>query len=125
MIYVASPYSSPIKDSYRYMTVIEMAHKTKVLMENRYLAAMKYVAKNLKEGKNYFSPIVYTHEMAHGHCLPKDFKFWQEINHRYLEACSELHVLMLEGWEDSAGVKDEINYAITHGMGIKYIEWEG
>lgn len=124
MIYLASPYSGALKDWYvAGMSEHMLEKKLNNLMEYRYNAVMTYVASSLSRGSPLFSPILHSHEMAKKYDLPKTFGFWQKINHRMIDACSEVRILQLEGWEESAGVKDEINYAISKGIPVTYVEY--
>lgn len=111
MIYLASPYTSalPNKEGIK-------------IMQLRYEAVMDFVASNLSE--QFFSPILYTHEMAKKHELPKTFGYWKEVNHHYIDISTEVCILMIEGWSDSKGVRDEIEYAERTGKKVKYIKGE-
>lgn len=51
-----------------------------------------------------------------------DFNFWQHISYEMLNVCNEMHVLMLDGWEESIGVIGEINHAKMKNIPIHYIE---
>lgn len=126
MIYIASPYSVVPKEYYEAgMTQGLLEFKMQRLMEDRYHSAMKYVVQRIAAKDAYFSPILYSHEMAKNYQLPKTFEFWAALNHKFMDACSEVHVLQMYAWEDSLGIKDEIFYAIKKGIPIKYVEWEG
>lgn len=94
MIYIASPYSSPERG----------------VMEHRLLLVEEYTASLLKQKILCFSPIVHCHEMAKRHKLPTDFAFWKWYNYSMMDIASDLHVLILPGWEDSVGVAGEITY---------------
>lgn len=39
-----------------------------------------------------------------------------------IDACDELHVLCLEGWQKSNGIKGEIKRAVLRGMKVRYID---
>lgn len=129
MIYVASPYSViPPEWIQAGMSQESLAKKMPELLEYRYRSVMHYVANRMEraeDGESYFSPILYTHNIARIYSLPKTFEWWAEMNHRYLDVCSEVHVLKMDCWEDSLGVRGEIDYAVKKGISIKYIDWEG
>ena len=126
MIYVASTYSVITRDWYAIgLSELDIESRMFWKMEQRYKAAAKYVAMQTKKGVCCFSPIVHSHHMAVEYNFPKTFEFWADINHKYLDACTEMHVLKMGCWEDSAGIRDEINYATKKGIEIKYVDWEG
>ena len=91
LIYLASPYSDPAPD----------------VMEARFDVVCEAAARLMRDGVNVFSPIAHTHPIAQ-HGLPKDWTFWSQYDRLYLETCSELWVLMMEGWKESRGVAAEI-----------------
>ena len=126
MIYVASPYSIVPRHWYEAgMSQVSIDHHMLWVMRNRYKAAEKYVATKIQQGICCFSPIVHSHNIANEYDLPKTFEFWADINHKYLDVCSEVHILQMDCWEESAGIHDEIKYAIKKDIPIKYVEWEG
>ena len=126
MIYVASPYSIIPPDWIKAGISTKLVEeRMPALMESRYKAVMKYVAHRVLAKSCYFSPILYSHEMAKVSNFPKTFEWWANMNHKYIDVCNEVHVLQMQDWENSAGVRDEINYAIKRGIPIKFIEWEG
>ena len=94
-IYLASPYT----------------HKDHDVMEERYQQVMRYSAQMLRDGKHNYSPIVHCHEMAKAHDLPREFDFWVDYNKSMLEQAKDLYVLALEGWQESVGIKAEIELA--------------
>ena len=92
-IYLASPYTHPVKH----------------IVNERVEAAREYVSRHTPE-MNIFSPIVYSDCLLLGD-TGTDWKTWWKYNKREIDACDELHVLMLPGWEHSEGVRIEIEYA--------------
>ena len=106
MIYLASPYSDPdpfIREQ-RYLSA------AKVLVE-RYLSQMIWA----------YSPIVHCHELAKIWTLPREFQFWKDYNQHMLILSTELHVLRLAGWQESAGIAHEIDVADKAEIPVKYI----
>ena len=79
--------------------------------------------KNDLLSKPVYSPIVSNHEVAKHHDLPKDWAYWEKIDFMFIDACQELWVLMMEGWEESKGVQAEIKYAQARDIPIKYIPY--
>ena len=111
MIYLASPYSDPLRE----------------VCIQRYNAAMDFIAFALRTGyrESYgpiYSPIVHYHEVAIRHDLPKDFAFWQSLNFKMIDASRFLFILRLSGWEESVGVQAEYAYAHSQGKQVQFCD---
>lgn len=94
LIFISTPYSDPDKS----------------VQESRFEMACQLVAKLLNEGKFPISPIV------HGHPTTKygvrgDWQFWQEYCRQMIQVCQVVYVGDLEGWQQSTGVREEIEFA--------------
>jgi nucleoside 2-deoxyribosyltransferase len=107
MIYLASPYSDP----------------DPAVREQRFQAACWAAAALLRAGHIVFSPIVHCHVLVE-HGLPTDWAFWQHADREHLKRCDEVVVLMLDGWEESAGVQAEIRTAQDLGKRVRYLAAE-
>ena len=103
-LYIASPYT----------------HKNQVIVEERYTEAKLFTIGCLRGGLTVYSPIVFCHELAKNGSMPIDFDFWQQHNRAMLSKASGLIVLRLLGWEESKGVKAEIEFANQCGIGVEY-----
>lgn len=110
--YLASPYHSdnPQLMEHRVQAVIEA---TACLMSDSLVFNTNLV----------FSPIVYTNELKR---MPAVCG-WDEADYlnmdlRFLEACSEVLVLCLEGWNNSVGVGVEIARAKELGLPVRYLD---
>jgi hypothetical protein len=106
MIYIGTPYS----------------HPDPKVVEDRYDFIANYCAEEVSKGLVVFSPIVYGHNLIKFKEMPGDYIFWQNFCIQFLKLSVELHVLMMEGWEKSNGLKEEIRVAKELFMNIKYIE---
>ena len=107
MIYLASPYS----------------HPDKRVRQRRFNASCQVTAALMRAGLIVFSPIVHSHPLTR-HGLPGDWEFWQRYDRAYLEACTGVAVLMLEGWKESKGVQAEIAMARELGKPVIFIDPE-
>lgn len=105
-IYLCTPYS----------------HPDPFVREERYLKAMKLVRDFLKMGLHVYSPIVHCHELAKVADLPRDQEFWKRYNFTMLAAAETMHILMLDGWEQSVGIQGEVEEAKRLSLPIIYIE---
>lgn len=101
-IYLASPYS-------RYSGGTE----------NAFREAAEATAALIGAGHKVFSPIVHSHIVAQaGNFDPLDCAMWLEQDAPFMEAAAGIVVLMLDGWQDSVGVKHEINRFAEMGKPI-------
>ena len=107
-IYLAQPYSSPDEATILY----------------RVEQAFKATAKLMDEGNLVFSPIVHTHEL--GKYINPDLaikhEFWMEQDIAILRHAAELRILMLEGWQHSKGLAQEVLLAETCQIPITFME---
>ena len=104
-IYLASPYS----DSSPLVRII------------RHAQVEWAVYHILIKGIVAYSPIVYFHPIAYKYDLDLDNSYWSQFNKTFIRACSELWVLMLDGWEDSAGIKEELEIAKDLGIPVRFV----
>lgn len=102
-IYLAAPYSS----------VDPKVISERVDKINRYAA-------ELMKTSIVFSPISHSHPIALAGRLPTDFNFWVKQNHEFIRWADIVYVLMLEGWENSVGIADEVEFATAIGKKIIY-----
>ncbi len=105
MIYIAAPYS----------------HIDKDVINFRVKKVCEYSAELLKNKQSCISPITTGTGILAQTELPTDFEFWQHLSYDLIDVCGEIHVLMLDEWEESKGVKAEIEYATKKGLKIKYV----
>lgn len=106
MIYLASPYS----------------HPDPAVREARFLKVCRCAAAMVGRRNHVFSPIVHSHPIAVRHGLPGDFWFWRAWNRDMLQRCNGLHVFTIDGWTESVGVKDEIEFARKLGMPVLFVD---
>lgn len=104
LIYLATPYTSPD---------IKVRRK-------RYQIVTKVTIELLKKGIFVFSPITYNHPMGRKSGLPVEWKFWRPYDLAFLERCTELWVLKLDGYIESTGVNAEIRHSRKLGIPIRY-----
>lgn len=99
--YIASPYSTGSSKS----------------MEQNYNTTCDWTYKLIKRGYTTLSPIVLCHPIAVSNNLMRTYKEWLEFDHNFLDSASGLIIFMMEGWQQSVGVQDEVNYYYTiHGV---------
>lgn len=107
MIYLASPYSA----------VGDWTEDQKIkIRERRYRHTRACQAALFNLGYPVFCTIVHTHQTAKFHDLPTDAKPWIAYNHHMIDLSRAVFVLKLHKWEESIGVKDEIDYATRQAI---------
>ena len=104
MIYLASPYT----------------HADPDVREQRFDQVCRSAAELIRDGVHLFAPIAHSHPIAR-YGLHTGFEFWREMDEHMIGLCSEVWVLMLDGWDESVGVKHEIAFAHGRGKVVRYI----
>jgi hypothetical protein len=104
VIYLASPYTDC----------------DPAVRQQRFEAACLAASALIRQGKTVFSPIAHSHAICQ-FGLPLDWAFWEQHDLRYLEACDEVVVLMLDGWEKSRGIRAEIASARKMAKPVSYL----
>ena len=107
MIYLAQPYS----------------HEDPAVMDMRYNSALHHCAKLIT--KFVYSPIVHWHNISLEYNLSPNFAFWQELNLHMIEKANSVYVLKLHGWEQSIGLRGELEYCERAGKPVYTIEQNG
>ena len=117
LVYIASPYTSFIKDS--------IANHFE--REDRTYRVERYIAKKYENLENhntmFYSPIVHCHSIAKNFGLPTEFEFWQNMDRIMISKSDRVEVLMMDGWKESKGVQSEIEYCKEINKPISYIKW--
>lgn len=106
MIYLASPYS----------------HPDPAVREARFQAVCRVASRLARGGLILFSPIAHSHPIALAGGLPGDWEFWREFGRRMIQACDEVWIVKLPGWDASTGIKAEIDIGQELGRPVIYIE---
>lgn len=103
-IYLASPYS----------------HPDPKVREQRFEQACKAAAELMAAGAIVFCPIAHSHPI--GLWLPNQtHEMWMAQDLPLLARATGLAVLQIDGWTESRGVQEEIDFALDHGIPVKYI----
>jgi hypothetical protein len=109
LVYLASPYS----------------HDDPAVMEKRFDQVCRHAAHLTRTGWVVYSPIAHTHPIAQ-HGLPTGWDFWEKYDREFLDRCSGMVVLRLDGWLASVGVRAEEGIMRAAGKQIEYHDyWEG
>lgn len=108
LIYLASPYSHPDSEV-RLERVRLVMSATALLMKSQIVV---------------YSPIVHNHRIAMDYGLPTEWEYWRQFDEVMISRCDELCVLMIDGWDKSKGVEDEIKIAQNLRKRIRYLNFE-
>jgi len=106
MIFLSSPYT----------------HIDPEMQHLRYLMACQAAAYLMKQGHIVFSPIAHSHGIAR--FVDGDHAFWMKQDLEFLKNCSEMIVLILPGWDRSKGIKEEIEFAESNGITVRYMDFD-
>ena len=87
-------------------------HKDPAVRAQRVEAVNKKAAELMMAGNLVFSPLSHSHPVSK-HCTvdPCDHNFWLRQDLWILKLCDEMHILCLDGWQESDGIKTEIEHA--------------
>ena len=89
---------------------------TEEVMGQRFEAVSKVAGDLINKGEIIFSPISMCHPIAKFKELPRGWDYWEQVDRAFLECCYKMYVLMLDGWEESAGLLEEIKIAEELGF---------
>lgn len=106
LIYLAFPYNHPLES----------------VRTRRFEEVCSIAAHLMRKGIYIFSPIAHTHPIALAGDLPRGWEYWKTYDEVMIRACDELWIVTLDGWEESQGIKGEIEIAQSLGKVIKYVE---
>src|SRR5687767_6421535 len=102
LIYLATPYN----------------HPDPAIREERFKLACQAAATLMQDGIHLFCPIAHTHPIALAGDLPHGWEYWREYDRMMLDACAELWIVQMDGWDQSEGIKGEIEIAREQGKEI-------
>lgn len=105
-IFVAGPYNSDDQST----------------MDYRLNKIIKYCTDLFLKGDASITPLILGLSYAKKASLPTDSNTWRKFSETLLKGCDEIHVLMMNGWEESKGVQFEIEEAKRLNITVKYID---
>lgn len=97
-------------------------------------AAFQHVAKLsadlLRAGITVYSPVAHTHPISqYGHIDPYNHDIWLPFDSVMIDVCHGALVARLNGWDQSYGVKWEIEQFVKAGKPVIHLEvlttWDG
>lgn len=88
-------------------------------------AADEYIAELTRRGKICYSTVSAMHHISLDFDLPKSWEYWKKHCNTMIMHAYEVHVLCLDGWEESEGVQAEIEIAKMFSKKITYVKKTG
>jgi hypothetical protein len=115
-IYLASPYS--VKQNIG-------SHQAKLIRNRRYKQVCQKAAELMLAGETVFCPIAHSHpiETIGFNGVIKDGNFWLQQDFPILAQASKLLVYQMNGWQESYGVKLEIEFALANSIPVEYLPY--
>lgn len=111
---------------YVYYIACPYSHKDPGVMKDRVEISNIISAQYASEGKVVFNPIGHSagiQPFMPGGQAECDFDFWvKKFDRAFMQMCSELVVVMIDGWAQSRGVLYEIAYFKERKKKITYEE---
>ncbi|NCU40025.1 DUF1937 family protein, partial [Candidatus Falkowbacteria bacterium] len=104
MIYVISPFW----------------HEDADVREKRRAINISYADMLIKRGEMVFSPLKYSEKNINSNSASSE-SYWLDFDIEIMRGCDTAHVLQIDGWKESKGVANEIDWAKKNNMEIKYI----
>jgi hypothetical protein len=114
LVYLACPYS--LRDETK-------KHREDEIVLSRFHNVTIAAGLLIEKGYAVYSPITQSHMIKSKVDLPGDWTFWKEHDKRFIDVCDVLFVLMLEGYENSIGVNEEVSYALEQQKEIRFINF--
>jgi hypothetical protein len=109
MIYVAAPYT----------------HADLNVVKQRMLVFANVMAKLIADGEHPVSPLM-NHFLTDyvETSFPLTWDYWQEYSLALLKNCTEMYVITVDGWDQSTGVRAEIEMAERMLIPVTYLNPE-
>lgn len=103
-----------------YLATVYSKHKHGIHVA--FVEASRAAARLLEAGVKVYSPIAHTHPLAiYGNIDPLDHSIWMSFDEAMMEAADALIVLEMDGWEESKGIKHEIDFFIMQCKPVYYL----
>lgn len=96
------------------------SHPDPLVMEDRYVISNEVTAFLFNNAPFLapFAPISYTHRF--GHRVDKDYDWVANLDINYLRISKILIVITIDGWKESKGLQEEIQFAKENNIPIVY-----
>ena len=90
-----------------------------------YEIANKVAGALMAKGYVVFSPISHAHAISEMCDLETNRSFWELQDRCFVERTDEVFVICADGWDKSAGVTSDIDYANELGKRVRFLDIAG
>lgn len=104
--YLATPYS----------------HPEEAIRQKRADAAHISAIRLKRAGIEVFSPIINNYFFSFVKDMDTSFETWKSYDLKMIKLLDGVLVLMLAGWQESIGVRAEIEFALKNGIEVRYVD---
>lgn len=101
-------YLEPSDKVYDCYLAVPYSHDDKSIEEERFEKVTELASDLTRCGLCVISPITHSHPQTKYNRLPGTWDFWGAIDSRIMPVCQYLIVYQLDGWEESVGIKNEM-----------------
>ncbi len=95
------------------------------IREKRFRAATEAAANLIRQGHIVFSPVTMTHSIdivLAGSESTLGTEFWVRFDEAFMEVCSEMAILRIEGWQESSGILRERKFFESRGRPVWFLD---
>lgn len=90
--------------------------------QKRYEEVTSFAAKLVESGNIVYSPITHSHPIESRMNKKMSSGEWVKFDAPFMEICNRMIVVMMDGWENSLGLRHEIAYFRSIGIEPEFIE---
>ena len=101
--------------------IVPYTHADEKIVEERVRYTDLYVGFLTSQCKVVYSTVSAMHHITKLCELPTSYDYWKLHCEKMIASTYEVHVLCLDGWEDSEGVQAELEFAKLFSKKIKYV----
>lgn len=109
LIYFGDPYATGTHS----MSLVER----QPVLNWRYYGVYKATEWSFQQGYKVFAPIMVNHGMD----LRVDAGFWNPWNKQFMDIAQEMWFLPMQGWRQSGGLKEELDWAIARKIPVRVL----
>jgi len=99
-----------------------LSHPEIEVMQSRVEAINRATAHLFEKGVAVISLVGQCWPISQQCGLRTDFEWWRWYNKAVISRCGRVIILKLDGWQESIGVKGEVEIAEEFGIPVEYME---